>query len=146
MTKDLGDPLHAGTIIVTETSDGSGSAGDFVKENGSGKVTPTAGTGEDVYGVISSAQDMSNVSDGDEISVVIFGPVVGNAGGSVTKGDIGETSGTNGQLAQNSNNKEVTGGSFTGTFAPGNPYALSDSGGTYDGASLGANEAAFFMR
>jgi len=146
MSKDLGDPLHQGTIKVTETSDGSGSAGDAVKENGSGKMTQTGSTGEDVYGFISSDQDMSNVSDGDEITVVIFGPVVASAGGSVTKGDILETSGTAGQLNQNSNNKEVTGGSFTGTFAPGNPFALSGSGATYDGHSLGSNEAAVFMR
>lgn len=144
MAKELGDPLHQGTITVTETSDGNGSKGDAVEENGSGKMSPTDATGDDIYGIIVS--DMSNVSDGDEITVAIFGPVVANAGGSVTKGDIVETSTTAGQLAQNTNGKEATGGTFTGTFAPGNPFALSGSGDIYDGHSLGANEAAVFMR
>lgn len=144
MPKELGDPLHAGTVIVTETSDGNGSKGDAVEVDGSGQMSPTDASGDDIYGIIHS--DMTDVSAGDEISVIIFGPAVVNAGGSVTKGDIVETSGTAGQLAQNTNGKEATGGSFTGVFAPGNPFALSASGGTYDGYSLGTNEAAVMMR
>lgn len=142
MPKQLGNPLHEMTLIVGETSDGTGSAGDAVKDNGSGKVTTTGATGEDVYGIL--AED--SPSDGEEVRVVVFGPVTANLGGSVTQGDIVETSGTAGQLAQNTNGKEATGGSFTGTFAPGNPFALSDSGGTYDGYSYGSNEGALFMR
>lgn len=144
MSKELGDPLHQGTIVVSEESDGNGSQGDAVEDDGSGQVSPTDAAGDDVYGVIVS--DMTDVSAGDEISVAIFGPVVANAGGSVTKGDIVQTGTTAGRLDQNTNGKEATGGAFTGTFAPGNPFALSDSGGTYDGYSLGTNEAAIFMR
>jgi len=81
------------------------------------------------------------------VAVVKYGDVVVNAGGSVTAGDIVETSGTAGQVAQNTNGKEVTGGSFTGTFAPANPEALVDSGGTIpDGTSLGANEAVVYLK
>lgn len=144
MPKELGDTLHATAIVVGETSDGNGSAGDAVEIDGSDRVSPTDATGDDIYGIL--AQDMSNVSAGDEVSVCIFGPVAANAGGSVTKGDIVETSSTAGQLAQNTNGKEATSGSFTGTFAPGNPLALCASGGTYDGHSFSSNEAAIFMR
>lgn len=144
MPKELGDDLHAGTISVTETSDGNGSAGDAVEIDGSGRVSPTDAAGDDVYGIL--ATDMSGVSAGDEVDVVIFGPVVANAGGSVTKNDVLQTGSTAGQLEQNTNGKEATGGSFTGTFAPGNPVALSASGGTYDGHTFGTNEAAVFMR
>jgi hypothetical protein len=143
MAKELGDPLHAMTLQLTETSDGTGSAGDAVTKNSSDKVTQIGSTGSDVYGIL--AED--SPSNGDEVSVIVFGPVAANVGSSVTSSDIVISSSTGGQLAQEGDNgKEATGGSFTGTFAPGNPFALSDSGGSYDGYSFSSNEGAIMMR
>lgn len=130
-------------VVITYESDGSGSAGDAVKTNGSDQVTTTGSSGDDVFGVL--AED--SPSAGNDVTVVKYGDVIANAGGSVTAGDIVETSGTAGQLAQNTNGKEATGGSFTGVFAPANPEALVDSGGTLpNGNSLGSNEAVIFLK
>jgi len=140
MALDTGDynVFYDDADVETVESNGSGSAGDAVKINGSGQAEPTGSAGESIYGVLAA----DSPSAGEDVAVVKSGDVIINAGGSVTKGDIVETSGTAGQVAQNTNGKEVTGGSFTGTFAPANPEALTASGGTLpDGTSLGANEA-----
>lgn len=146
MPKELGESVYGTAETVKETSDGSGSAGDAVKIDGSDKVTPTSAAGEDVYGIL--AED--SPSDGESVVVVVFGDVIGNAGGSVSKGDIAVTGTTGGRLEQNADatgmSVDVDGTTDQGVFAPGNPKALSDSGATVEGASLGTNEALFFVR
>lgn len=145
MALELGDynVYASDAVVLTYESDGSGSAGDAVNVNGSDQVTPTDASGDDIFGVL--AED--SPSAGEEVAVVKYGDVIVNSGGSVTAGDIVQTSSTAGQVAQNDNGKEATGGSFTGTFAPANPEALVDSGGTLpDGTSLGTNAAVVYLK
>lgn len=147
MSVDLGDyaveTAHA--VVVTETSDGTGSAGDAVTLS-SGKASQYTTDGDDFYGVL--AEDSG--SDGDDVSVVIHGDVVANAGGSVTKGDTVELDGaTNGRVAQNTQGTEIDvdeGGTDTYTIPFATAKALTDSGGTLsDGTSLGTNEAVIYV-
>lgn len=153
MSAELGDPLAGPRWVVTKPSDGTNmTAGDAVTVNGSNQVGPT-GDGDDLFGVVLEATkdgvDLSSLSAGDTVSVLIFGGVVVNAGGSVTEGDLLETSATAGQLAQNATGTEQDvdeGGTATYTIAQATAMALSDSGGTTPaGESLGTNEAAIFV-
>lgn len=153
MSKELGDSWSSGPQLTrTVESDGTATdVGDAVTMGGSQQVSPT-GDGDDVYGVVAGPAnndtDMSSLSAGDELSVVVHGPVVVNAGGSVTNGDLLETSSTSGQLAQNGTGTEQDvdeGGTGTYTLALSTARAYSDSGGTIDGASLSTNEAAIFV-
>jgi hypothetical protein len=155
MTKELGDGwIGSSGVQLTTTEESSStnmSAGDAVSMDGSQQVTPTT-DGADVYGVVAGpaddSVDLGSLSAGDEVSVVVHGPVIANAGGSVTRGDLLETSSTSGQLAQNSTGTEVDvdeGGTDTYTIAQATAKAMSNSGGTINGHSLGANEAAVFV-
>jgi len=153
MAAELGDALAGPRWVVTKDSDGTNmSAGDAVTVDSNNEVSPT-GDGDDLFGVVLEATrdgvDLSDLSQGDPVSVLIFGGVVANAGGSVTEGDPLETSGTNGQLAQNSSGTERDvdeGGAQTYTIASATALTLSDSGGsTPAGESLAANEAAIFV-
>lgn len=154
MSVELGDGWTSGggQFTSTEESDGTNmTAGDFVTVDGNGQVGPTT-DGDDIYGVVLEATndgvDLSNLSAGDTLSVVVHGDVVANVGGSVTKGDLVETSATAGQAAQNATGTEVDvdeGGTDTYTIAGQTAKAYSDEGGTINGESLGANEAAVFI-
>jgi len=153
MSKELGDSWSSGPQLTrTVESDGTNlSEGDAVTMGGSQQISPT-GDGDDLYGVVAGPAnrdtDLSDLSSGDEVSVVVHGPVIVNAGGSVTNGDLLETSGTSGRLAQNSTGTERDvdeGGTSTYTIAMATARAYSDSGGNIDGASLGSNEAAIFV-
>lgn len=153
MSAELGDTLAGPKIVQTEASDGTNmSAGDFVTQDSSQQVGPT-GDGDDIYGVVLEATkdgvDLSSLSAGDPVSVLVHGGVIGNAGGSVTKGDLVETGSTAGQVAQNGTGTEQDvdeGGTATYTLALSTAKALSNSGGTTPaGESLGANEAAFWV-
>lgn len=88
---DAGDATREGAIQVPMTSSGSGSAGDLVKDNGSGKVTPTTANGNSFVGVL--AEDSG--SDGDTVGVVVFGPVAVVPNGSINQGDLLQADGTN---------------------------------------------------
>lgn len=153
MSAELGDTLAGPKWTVTKGSDGTNmSAGDAVTVDGSNQVGPTT-DGDDLFGVVLEAVrdgvDLSDLSAGDPVSVVIFGGVIANAGGSVTEGDVLETSGTNGQLAQNAQGTEKDvdeGGTETYTLGVATALALGDSGGeTPAGESVGTNEAAIFV-
>lgn len=155
MAKELGDGWIGSSgvqLTTTEESDGTNlSVGDAVTMDGSQQVTPT-GDGDDLYGIVAGpandGTDLSDLSAGDELSVVVHGPVIGNVGTSVTRGDLVETSSTAGQLAQNGTGTEVDvdeGGTDTYTIAQQTAKAFSDEGGTINGFDLAANEAALFV-
>jgi hypothetical protein len=151
MPKELGDSVYGTAIAVNEESDGTNlSAGDAVTQDGNQQVTPT-GDGDDLYGIVmraSGTSDLSDLSAGDEVVVAVGGDVIGNAGGSITRGDVAETTATSGRLGQNSTGTEQDvdeGGSATYTLAVDTAKALSNSGGTVRGHSLGANEAHFYL-
>jgi len=136
MSKELGDSWTSGGGQLTRTVESDGSAvdvGDAVDVDGSGQAF-AAGDTDNLFGVVSGPAndntDMDNLSAGDELSVVVHGPVVGNVAGTVSHGNFVDTSATGGQLAQ---------------AADGNGKAYSDAGATIDGGSLGANEAAVFI-
>lgn len=148
MSVDLGDYAvetnHS--VVRTETTDGSGSAGDAVTMTSNGKVSQYTSDGDDFYGIL--AEDSG--SDGDDVAVVIHGDVVANAGGSITVGDLIELDGsTNGRVVQNATGTEKAvdeGGTETYTLAIATAKALTDSGGsTSDGVSLGTNEAVIYI-
>lgn len=147
MAVDLGDyaieTAHA--VVKKETSDGSGSAGDAVTQS-SGKVSQYTADGDDFYGVL--VED--SPADGEDVSVLIHGDVVANAGGSITRGDMVELDGaTNGRVAQNTQGTEIDvdeGGTDTYTIPFATAKALTDSGGsTTLGDSLGTNEAVIYV-
>lgn len=152
MTLDLGDEAAADTTVtVPLPCNSSGSAGDAVKwDSSNDRVTPTTAAQDDVVGVL---KEDSPSSAGDPASVHVHGPVVVNAGGSVVHGDVLDTSGsTNGRLVQNSDSTgkatDVDGTTDRGIFAPANPEAYSDSGGSWppqSGNSLGTNEAVVML-
>lgn len=138
------ESAHA--VVVTETSDGTGSAGDAVTQNSNQKVSQYTSDGDDFYGVL--AED--SPSDGEEVAVVVHGDVVVNAGGSITAGDLIELDGaTNGRVVQNAEGTERDvdeGGTATYTLALATAKALTNSGGTLsDGTSLGSNEAVVYV-
>lgn len=138
------ESAHA--VVLTETSDGTGSAGDAVTMNGSQKVSQYTSDAADFYGVL--AED--SPSDGEEVAVVVHGDVVVSAGGSITAGDLVELDGTtNGQVVQNTQGTEIDvdeGGSATYTIPHATAKALTNSGGSLsDGTSLGANEAVIYV-
>lgn len=154
MSKELGDSWTSGPQLTrTVESDGTNlSEGDAVTIDASQQVGPT-GDGDDLYGVVAGpsddATDLSNLSAGDDVVVVVHGPVIANVGGSVTNGDLLETSSTAGQLAQNGTGTEQDvdeGGTATYTLALETAKAYSDAGGSLDGATLGSNEAAIFVQ
>lgn len=154
MSAELGDTLEGPTYRVTKPSDGTdlNGPGDAVTVNASNQVSPT-GAGDDLFGVVigpaHDGVDLTNLSAGDLVTVLIFGGVVANAGGAVTEGDALETSATAGQLAQNADGTEKAvdeGGTATYTLALATAIALGDSGGeTPAGESVAANEAAIFV-
>lgn len=135
-----------GAVVRTETSDGTGSAGDAVTIDANGKVTQYSTDGADFYGVL--AQD--SPADGEDVSVIIHGDAIVNAGGSITRGDLIELPGTtNGRVAQNTEGTEKDvdeGATNTYTLAIQTAKALTDSGGsTSAGESLGTNEAVIWI-
>ena len=154
MSKELGDSWTSGGGQLTRTVESDGTnltAGDAVTLDGSQQAGPT-GDGDDIYGVVvgpsDDSVDLSSLSAGDAIVVCVHGPVIANVGTNVTNGDLLETSGTAGQLAQNATGTEVDvdeGGTDTYTIAGQTAKAYSDEDGTIDGHDLGANEAAIFI-
>lgn len=134
MPKELGDIVGADADTETFTNDGTVSAGDAVAiDQGAsgGDVTATnsgdTGEGEEFAGV---CVDDGGGSDGDTVLVALSGRVIANVASSVAAGDRGDVSATDGQLAASS----------------GGPVLfLSDEGGSWKGASLGANEAAVYF-
>lgn len=148
MSLDLGDYAveTSDAVVRTETSDGSGSAGDAVTMTSNGKVSQYSSDAADFYGVL--VED--SPSDGEDVAVLIHGDVIANAGGSITAGDLVELPGTtNGRVAQNTEGTEKDvdeGGTATYTLALATAKALTDSGGsTSDGGSLGTNEAVIYV-
>lgn len=155
MSVELGDQgLSGPSLTVTKPSDGTNlnGPGDAVTMDSNQEVTPT-GDGDDLYGIVvgpsSDAVDLTSLSQGDLVVVCVFGDVIANAGGSVTEGDLLETTSTSGRLGQNSTGTERDfdeGGTATGTAAYSTALALSNSGGTAaSGESLATNEAHIFL-
>lgn len=146
MALDLGDYAIETdeSTVVSVSSDGTGSAGDIVAIS-SGSVTQIGGTGSTIFGVL--AEDPGGT--GSEVAVVKYGDVMVNASTDVSAGDVVESS-SGGQVQSNSNGKEVTGGSFSNTFAPANPEALVGAGGSFStaasGQSLGSNCAIVYLK
>lgn len=150
MGVELGDygveTANENCVVRTETSDGTGSAGDAVTMDGSQKVSQYTSDGDDLYGFL--VED--SPSDGEDVGVLIHGDVVANAGGSITAGDLIELDGsTNGRVVQNTSGTEVDvdeGGTDTYTIAAQTAKALTNSGGsTSTGESLGSNEAVLYL-
>lgn len=130
MSKELGDVVSgAPSGAVTVTSDGTASAGDAlaIDQSTDKKLTQAnsgdTDAGEEFAGV--AVEDHG--ADGDEETLLVGGAVIANVASSVVGGDRLDVSATDGQLAESSG---------------GPVLALSDAGGSYKGASLGANEAA----
>lgn len=152
MTLDLGDEaLSDSTITVTVSANTDFSAGDAVKwDPANDRVEQTDSTGQDIFGV--AAEDAPGTA-GNPAAIHIHGPVVASAGGSVVQGDIVVSTGsTAGQLIQNTDatgkSTDVDGTTDQGVFAPANPEALTDSGGSWppqEGNSLGTNEAVVML-
>jgi hypothetical protein len=135
MSKELGDGWTSGPQLTrTVESDGTAlDVGDAVSIDASEQVGATGDT-DTVYGVVAGPADdrtdMDNLSAGDLLSVVVHGDVIANAASGVSHGDRVTPNATAGQL---------------GTDSAGSITAYSDAGGTIDGGSLGANEAAVFV-
>lgn len=136
MSKELGDSWTSGGGRLLRTVESDGTAvdiGDAVAIDGSEQVAATGDT-DTVYGVVvnpaNDDTDMDSLSAGDELVVVVHGPVIANVASGVAHGDRLTPNATAGQLGQDS------AGSIT---------AYSDAGGTLDGASLGSNEGAVFV-
>jgi hypothetical protein len=132
MVKELGDVVGPGDDTETITTDGTPTAGDAVAidQSTDKKVTQAnsgdTGAGEEFGGA--AVEDHG--SDGDEETIVLSGRVVMNVASGVTEGDRVDVSATDGQLAASSG-------------GPG--LLLCDEGGSYKGASLGANEAVVYF-
>lgn len=153
MSQELGDSPIGYDVAVTKPSDGTNlSRGDFVTVNASNQISPT-GDGDDVFGVVKDAAnqtvDLSALSAGDLVSVVIHGDINANVASAVTEGDLVETTATAGQVTQNGAGTEQDvdeGGTATYTIASSTAMALSDAGGTAPtGESLSANVASIWV-
>jgi len=137
MSKELGDSWTSGGGQLTRTVESDGTAvnvGDAVSIDDSDQVS-AAGDADNLYGVVAGPAnndtDIDNLSAGDELTVVVHGPVIANVASALTHGEFCDTSTTGGQLAQASD---------------GNAKAYSDGdGATLDGGSLSANEGAVFI-
>lgn len=131
MSKDAGDSVGSQTDTIGYTdSDGNTSAGEAVAI-AAGDLEPADGdAGHALLGVRSS----DRAADDTE-GVHIRGIAIAEVESTVTAGedlDVG--------TATNSNVGKLV------TSSGGPAHALSDAGGTYKGASLGANEAAVLIR
>lgn len=149
MSLDLGDsPFPGNTISVTRDSDGTGSAGDAVTYDANDQVTPVSAADDNIVGVLA---ENSPDSAGEDVSVVVFGPVIANATSALAGDDVADAEGTNaGRLAANAQGRSHQvdeGGTAVYRLSMGNPWCLIASGGTLpDGNSLGSNEAVVFMK
>lgn len=134
MAKQLGDIVKNGADTTGLATDGTPTAGDAVAIDQStdspNKVTPAnsgdTGAGEEFAGA--AVEDHG--ADGDEETVVLSGVVIMNVATGVSAGNRLDVSATDGQLAASSG-------------GPG--LALCDEGGSYEGESLGSNEAAVYF-
>lgn len=138
------ESAHA--VVLTETSDGTGSAGDAVTMDSSQKVSQYTTDGADFYGML--VED--SPSDGEDVAVLVHGDGIISAGGSITAGDMVELDGaTNGQVVQNTQGTERDvdeGATNTYTIPFATAKALTNSGGALsDGTSLGTNEACVYI-
>jgi hypothetical protein len=131
MPKEPGDIVTEGADTDGIVSDGTPTAGDAVAiDQSNGKQTQAnsgdTGAGEEFAGA--AVQDHGE--DGDKETIVLSGAVIMNVANSVSAGNRLDVSATDGQLAASSG---------------GPALALSDAGGTWQGASLGSNEAAVYF-
>lgn len=131
MAKDAGYSLGGQTdTIGYEDSDENTTAGDAVAIDADDLEPADSDAGHEFLGVRSSGR-----TAGDSAGVHVRGVAVAKVEGTVSAGDdldIGNaTNGTTGQLV---------------TSSGGPAHALTGAGGTYKGASLGANEAAVLIR
>lgn len=152
MTLDLGDEAVAdSTVTASLPANTAGTAGDAVTwDPGNDRVDATDANGENVVGIL--AEDAPGTA-GDPASVHVSGLVVANVAAGVSHNDILLSSGTEGQLRANPDNTghevDVDGTTDQGLFAPANPQAFTDAGGSWppqDGNSLGSNEAVVLLR
>lgn len=142
MPKTLGDSLHSDGDTISLPSDGTGAAGDFVAFDANGQVTPVSAADDDVIGVLAEGAPAA----GEDVATHVQGVVVANVDGAVTAGNVLEPDGVNaGRTAANAEgtSKQIDeGGTAIYRLLMDHPRALVDAGGTYRGASLGANAAA----
>lgn len=152
MTLDLGDELAAdAAVAITVPGDTDFSAGDAVTWDASNdRVEQTDAAGEDIFGI---AKEDAPDTAGDGVSIWVYGPVVASVGGSVVQGDVLVTGSTAGQLDQNADDTgmsvDVDGTADQGVFAPANPMAITDEGGSYPydgGNALPDNAAGVLLR
>lgn len=147
MTLDLGDEaVTDSAITVSLPSNTAGVAGDAVRwDSSNDRVDATDANGENVIGIL--AEDAPGTA-GESASVHVSGLVVAHVATGVVHNDSLLASGTEGQLRSNpdSNGMEVDvdGTTDQGLFAPANPIAFSDAGGSWppqQGNTLGSNAA-----
>lgn len=137
MAIEYGDIVYQYGDTITLPTDGSGSAGDAVTDDGSGLLTPVSATGDKVVGFLSMAPD----AETNEAPVHMRAVPVANVAGSVSAYDYLVPDGSNaGRLTT-----EVGDGTDTGGAAV-YAQALCDAGGTFRGRSYGANEAVVVLR
>lgn len=148
MAVELGDYAveTAHSVVRTEISDGTGSAGDAVTKDANGQVSQYSAAGADFYGIL--AED--SPAAGEEVAVVIHGDAVANADGALAAGDLVDLGGTTaGRVEPNAQGTEHDvdeGGTAVYTLAMGTAKALTDAGGeTSLGESLGTNEAVIYI-
>lgn len=132
MAKELGDIVGADAETETITTDGTPTAGDAIAidQSTDKKVTQANSGDTDAGEEFAGAALEDHGADGEEETIALSGRVVMNVASSVVGGDRLDVSATDGQLAESS----------------GGPIlALCDAGGSYKGASLGANEAVVYF-
>jgi hypothetical protein len=134
MPKELGDIVGPDADTETFTNDGTVATGDAVAiDQGAsgGDITAAnsgdTGTGEEFAGV---CIDDGGGSDGDTAEVALGGRVIANVASGVSGGNRADVSATDGEL---------------GASSGGPVLLLSDEGGTWKGASLGAGEGAVYF-
>jgi|GEM_PF-3146731 len=131
MPKDLGHIGQAGADTTGLPTDGTPTAGDAIAiDQSNGKQTQANSGDTDAGEEFAGAATEDHGTDGDEETLVLSGVVIMNVAGTVVGGDRLDVSATDGQLAESSG---------------GPALALTDAGGTWEGASLGANEAAVYF-
>lgn len=128
MPKEAGDVLYTNSIIVTYESDGALADGAAVRVSGDTASDADTEVG-DLTGVATHGAD--DTASGDSLGVLVDGVIAAQVASGVAQGDDlnagNATGGSTGQLI---------------TESGGPCHALSDEGGTFQGATLAAGVAA----
>lgn len=128
MPKEAGDLLHTNSIVVTFESDGALADGAAVNVSG-GQATDADTESNDLTGATTHGAD--DTESGDSLGICVQGVIAAQVASGVSQGaDLNAGNATGGSVGQ-----------FIAESG-GPAHALSDEGGTYQGASLAAGVAA----